>query len=124
MSNHLFSFESFFLFPDRLCVLKRPKSLRNSVQRSLLFCVLRLFPVPLVLPSCAGVDPTAHIIISAMCFGTLCHGVVIGHALHPVPLAYLLHMLLFPVLRHFLAQCGHWACPALRTSNEPTAQCL
>ncbi len=59
-----------------------------------------------------------------MCFGTLCHGMVIGHALHPVPLANLLHMLLFPVLRHFLAQCGHRACgcPALRTSNEPTAQ--
>jgi hypothetical protein len=63
MTNHLFSFESFFLFPDRLCVPKRPKSLRNSVQRSLLFYVLRLFPAPLVLPSCAGVDPTAHIII-------------------------------------------------------------
>jgi hypothetical protein len=123
MTNHLFSFESFFLFPDRLCVLKRSKSLRNSVQRSLLFCVLRLFPVPvprttyhlyLVLPSCAGVDPTAHIThYYLMCFGTLCHGVVIGHALHPVPLANLLHMLLFPVLRlrHFLAQaqCTVWS---------------
>ena len=32
-----------------------------------------------------------------MCFGTTttCHGVVIGHALHPVTLAILLHMLLF-----------------------------
>jgi hypothetical protein len=62
----------------------------------LLLCVLRLFTVPLVLPSSAGVDPTAHIIIScASALRTTCHGVVIGHALHPVTLAILLHMLLF-----------------------------
>ena len=30
-----------------------------------------------------------------LCFGSSCHGVVIGHALHPVTLAILLHMLLF-----------------------------
>jgi hypothetical protein len=63
MTNHLFSFESLFLLPDRLCVLKRSKSLRNSVLLLLLLCVLRLFPVPLVLSSCAGVDPTTHIIL-------------------------------------------------------------
>ncbi len=41
-----------------------------------------------VLSSCAGVgvDPTAHIHYYLMCFGALCHGVVIGHALHSVPL--------------------------------------
>ncbi len=71
MTNHLFSFESFFLLPDRLCVLKRPKSLRNSVQRLLLFCVLRLFTVPLALPSSAGVDPTAHIFIIILCASAL-----------------------------------------------------
>jgi hypothetical protein len=37
MTNHYFSFESFLLFPDRLYVRKRSKSLHNSVQRSLLF---------------------------------------------------------------------------------------
>ncbi len=29
-----------------------------------------------------------------LCFGSSCHGVVIGHALHPVPLVSLLHILL------------------------------
>ncbi len=30
--------------------------------------------------------------------------------------------IIIPVLRHFLAQCGHRTCPAPRTSIEPTAQ--
>ncbi len=68
---------------------------RLNVQRLLLLCVLRLFPIPLVLPSRAGVDPTAHIILCASALASW-HSVVIGHR----------------------------ACPAPRTSNEPTAQRL
>ncbi len=107
-------------------MLKRSKSLRDSVLLLLLLCVLRLFPVPLVLycitKLCWCRSYCTHYYL--MCFGTTCHGVVIGHALHPVTLAILLHMLLFPVLRHFLAQCVHRACPTPRDSNEPTAQYL
>ena len=40
-----------------------------------------------------------------LCFGSSCHGVVIGHALHPVPIASLLHIyIIVIVLRLFLAQ--------------------
>jgi hypothetical protein len=40
-----------------------------------------------------------------LCFGPSCHGVVVGHALHPVPKASLLHIyIIVIVLRLFLAQ--------------------
>ncbi len=40
-----------------------------------------------------------------LCFGSSCHDVVIGHALHPVPIASLLHIyIIVIVLRLFLAQ--------------------
>ena len=32
-----------------------------------------------------------------LCFGSSCHGVVIGHALHPVPIASLLHIYILMV---------------------------
>ncbi len=114
----------FFLLLDRLCVPKRSKSLRNSVQHSLLLalCASALHSTTCITKLCWCRSYCTHYYL--MCFGTTCHSVVIGHALHPVTLAILLHMLLFPVLRHFLAQCGHRACPAPRTSNEPTAQYL
>jgi hypothetical protein len=50
----LFLDKTCFLFPTQLCVLKRIKSLRKSVQ-------LWLFPARLVLSSCTGKDPTACI---------------------------------------------------------------
>ncbi len=109
ITNHYFSNESFFLFPDQLCVRKRSKSLRNSVQRSLLFLCFGS-PAPLVIPSCAGDDPTAHIIISVLRhFLSRC-----GHRACPAPRASsepTAHIII-PVFRHFLAQCGHRACPA------------
>jgi hypothetical protein len=33
-----------------------------------------------------------HALKLFLCFGSSCHGVVIGHALHPVPIASLLHI--------------------------------
>ena len=104
------------MFPlsgSALCAqtLQIGKSLRSLVQRSLLFmAVLRLFPAPLVIPSCAGDDPTAHSITSVLRhFLSRC-----GHRTCPAPRASsepTAHIII-PVFRHFLAQCGHRACPA------------
>ena len=69
-----------------------------------------------------------------MCFGTLCHGVVIGHALHLVPLAISLPTCTSCHCYYVIIPCASalpgtvWSsgmCPALTpyqcTSNEPTA---
>jgi hypothetical protein len=68
LDKTLFFFLPFFLFPKRLCVLKRIKSLRKSVQRSLSISisVLRLFLAPPVLPGCTSNEPTAHIIVTVL----------------------------------------------------------
>jgi hypothetical protein len=46
-----------------------------------------------------------------LCFGSSRHGVVIGHALHPVPTASLLHIYNIVIVLH------------IYTSTEPTAHC-
>ena len=65
-----FSFRPFFLFPKRLCMLQRTKSLRKSVRRSKVISVLRLSlsrcghrasPAPRAIS-----DPTAHIIFTVL----------------------------------------------------------
>ena len=95
-------------------MLKRSKSLRNSVLLLLLLCVLRLFTVPLVLPSSAGVDPTAHIIV--LCASAL--PARCGHRACPAPrdTSYpTAHVIILSyVLRYFLSRCVHRACPVPR----------
>jgi hypothetical protein len=38
-----------------------------------------------------------HALKLFLCFGSSCHGVVIGHALHPVPIVSLLHIYILMV---------------------------
>jgi hypothetical protein len=117
MTNHLFSFESFFLLPDRLCVLKRSKSLRNSVLATLIItlCASALPSTTCIIKLCWCRSYCTH--YSLMCFGTTtCHGVVIGHALHPVTLA-----IRYPtahVIMHFIL-CASVLSVTVYSSGKP-----